>query len=146
MNPLSGCADRPWAAPVIGRGRQPKGATNRGAYDPNWYPTGEKISDADFAGPPGHHARLARICPSLHDKPASPHTLRHTAAMQLLHAGVDTTIIALWLGQEQINTTAIYLHADLTLKERAIARTAPPNTSPGRYRAPDALLAFLDGL
>jgi len=66
--------------------------------------------------------------------------------MNLLHAGVDTTVIALWLGHESIETTQIYLHADLTLKERALARTTPADTTPGRYRAPDTLLAFLESL
>lgn len=93
-----------------------------------------------------HAAEASGTCPTLRDKHVSPHTLRHTCAMQLLHAGVDTTVIALWLGHEQIETTAIYLHADLSLKERAIALTRPPNSPPGRYRAPDTLLAFLDGL
>ncbi|MEO9191122.1 MAG: tyrosine-type recombinase/integrase [Acetobacteraceae bacterium] len=74
-----------------------------------------------------------------------PHK-RHTAAMRLLHAGVDTTVIALWLGHERVDTTQIYLHADLALKERAIARTTPPNTRPGRYKPPDKLLAFLEAL
>jgi len=91
-------------------------------------------------------AAAGNTCPSLRNKSVSPHALRHTSAMQLLRAGVDTTVIALWLGHEQVDTTAIYLHADLALKERAIARTAPPHTAPGRYRAPDTLLAFLDGL
>jgi integrase/recombinase XerD len=85
-------------------------------------------------------------CPSLQEKRVTPHTLRHTAAMRLLHAGVDTTVIALWLGHERVDTTQIYLHADLALKERAIARTTPPNTRPGRYKPPDTLLAFLEAL
>jgi integrase/recombinase XerD len=85
-------------------------------------------------------------CQSLQDKHVTPHTLRHTAAMQLLHAGVDTTVIALWLGHERVETTQIYLHADLALKERAITRTTPPNTQPGRYKPPDTLLAFLQAL
>jgi integrase/recombinase XerD len=84
--------------------------------------------------------------PSLRDKRITPHTLRHTAAMRLLHAGVDTTVIALWLGHERVDTTQIYLHADLALKERAIARTTPPDTPAGRYRPPDTLLAFLEAL
>jgi integrase/recombinase XerD len=66
--------------------------------------------------------------------------------MQLLQAGVDRSVIALWLGHESFETTQIYLHADLQIKERALARTAPLPTSPGRYRAPDTLLAFLNGL
>lgn len=76
----------------------------------------------------------------------TPHVLRHTAAMRLLHAGVDTSVIALWLGHEQVETTQIYLHADLTLKERALERTRPPNAKPGRYQPPDKLLAFLEEL
>jgi len=66
--------------------------------------------------------------------------------MRLLHAGVDTTVIALWLGHEQVETTQMYLHADLALKERALARTKPLESKPGRYRPPDALLGFPDGL
>ena len=86
-------------------------------------------------------------CPSLHSKQVSPHVLRHTCAMQLLQAGVDTSVIALWLGHEHIQTTQIYLHADLSLKEHALARTAPSSPdAPGRYRPPDTLLAFLENL
>jgi integrase/recombinase XerD len=66
--------------------------------------------------------------------------------MRLLSAGVDTTVIALWLGHEQVETTQIYLHADLAIKERALARTLPVNGTPGRYRPPDSLLAFLEQL
>jgi len=93
-----------------------------------------------------HTATAATCCPTLRDKHVSPHVLRHTAAMALLHAGVDTTVIALWLGHESIETTHAYLHADLTLKERALARTPPRAGAPGRYHAPDSLLAFLDTL
>jgi integrase/recombinase XerD len=93
-----------------------------------------------------HAARAAEACPSLAAKRVSPHVLRHTAAMQLLAAGVDSAVIALWLGHERVETTQIYLHADLALKERALARTAPAGIRPGRYRAPDRLLAFLEGL
>jgi len=71
------------------------------------------------------------------------HTLRHTAAMNLLQAGVDLATIALFLGHEDLRTVQIYLHADLALKERALARTAPHDVAPGRYRPPDQLLAFL---
>jgi integrase/recombinase XerD len=85
-------------------------------------------------------------CPSLAAKNVTLHVLRHTAAMRLLHAGVDTAVIALWLGHEQVDTTQLYLHADLALKERALARTTPPNTRPGRYRPSDTLLAFLQSL
>jgi integrase/recombinase XerD len=88
----------------------------------------------------------ARRCATLHQKRVTPHTLRHTAAMQLLHAGVDITVIALWLGHERVETTQIYLHADMALKERAIERTNPPDARPGRYKPPDTLLAFLEAL
>jgi len=74
------------------------------------------------------------------------HTLRHTAAMRLLESGTDVTVIALWLGHEQLATAQLYLHADMNQKERAIARVTPPGTQPGRYRPPDPLLAFLEQL
>jgi integrase/recombinase XerD len=93
------------------------------------------------------HAMTARqSCPTLAAKAVSPHTLRHTAAMRLLHAGVDTCVIALWLGHESAETTQIYIHADLSLKERALARVTPTHSAPGRYRAPDSLIAFLESL
>jgi integrase/recombinase XerD len=88
----------------------------------------------------------ANRCPSLRTKRISAHVLRHTAAMQLLQADVDTSVIALWLGHEHVETTQIYLHADLSLKERALARTRPPATKPGRYRPSDSLLSFLESL
>ncbi len=88
----------------------------------------------------------ASVCPSMAAKKVTPHTLRHTAAMKLLHAGVDITVIALWLGHESPTTTRIYLHADMALKENAIARTSPPDTETTRYKAPDNLLTFLDQL
>ena len=93
-----------------------------------------------------HTTTAAARCPSLNAKAITAHTLRHTAAMRLLHAGTDTSVIALWLGHEQAETTQIYLHADLELKERALARTTPLDTRPGRYRPPDKLLAFLEAL
>ncbi len=93
-----------------------------------------------------HLATATRRCLSLNDKKVTLHTLRHTAAMQLLQAGVDTTVIALWLGHERVATTQIYLHADLALKEKALARTKPPDAKPGRYRPPDAVLALLEAL
>lgn len=93
------------------------------------------------------HATAARSnCPTLAAKTVSPHVLRHTCAMQLLAVGTDVTVIALWLGHEQIESTNVYLHADLGIKERALARTTPHHTAPGRYRPPDKLLAFLEGL
>lgn len=93
-----------------------------------------------------HASAAARRCSSLAAKTVSPHTLRHSSAMELLHAGVDTSVIALWLGHEGVESTQMYLHADLSIKERAIARTAPARTRPGRYRPPDPLLAFLEAL
>ena len=84
------------------------------------------------------HARTAAgCCPPLSTKTVTPHVLRHTCAMRLLAVGVDISVIALWLGHEGVETTQIYLHADLAIKERALARTAPASTTPGRYRAPD---------
>jgi integrase/recombinase XerD len=93
-----------------------------------------------------HVDSAAGGCPSLRDKRITPHVLRHTSAMRLLQAGVNTSVIALWLGHEQVETTQIYLHADLAIKERALARTTPTDTKPGRYRPPDPLLAFLEAL
>jgi len=93
------------------------------------------------------HARTAQACcPSLHGKKITPHVLRHSCAMNLLHAGVDITVIALWLGHESTATTQIYLQADLALKQQALDRTTPPATPAGRYRPPDQLLAFLEAL
>jgi len=88
----------------------------------------------------------AHTCKSLRDKTITPHVLRHSAAMQLLHAGVDTSVIALWLGHESVQSTQVYLHADMTIKQRALDRTRPADTAPGRYHAPDSLLAFLNAL
>lgn len=85
-------------------------------------------------------------CPSLRSKRVTPHVLRHTTAVSLLQAGNDRAVIALWLGHESIETTQMYLDADLTMKERALAKTAPLRAGPGRYRADDSLLAFLSGL
>jgi site-specific recombinase XerD len=110
-------------------------------------PTGRSLSrDALEHRLAKHAATAITICPTLKAKTISPHVLRHTAAMRLLRAGVDTSVIALWLGHEQIRTTQIYLHADLAIKEKALARTTPPDTKPGRYQPPDRILAFLDAL
>ena len=94
-----------------------------------------------------HVATARAVCPSLRSKRIGMHTLRHSAAMRLLESGTDVTVIALWLGHEQPATTArIYLHADMSQKQKAIDRLTPPGTTPGRYRPPDTLLAFLDAL
>lgn len=93
-----------------------------------------------------HVATARRTCPSLASKTVTPHTLRHSCAMNLRRHGVDAATIALWLGHEDVRTTyGVYMHADLTIKEEALARTAPPNTPAGRYRPPDAVLEFLEG-
>jgi site-specific recombinase XerD len=94
-----------------------------------------------------HHVTLASAsCPSIKAKRVTMHTLRHTAAMRLLLAGNDITVIALWLGHEQLSTTNVYLHADMTHKQQAIDRTKPLSAKPGRYQPPDALIAFLESL
>ena len=87
-----------------------------------------------------------RACPSLGQKTISMHVLRHSAAMRLLRAGIETSVIALWLGHEQVETTQIYLHADMGIKERALAATAPAVATPGRFRPNDKLLSFLEAL
>ncbi len=95
----------------------------------------------------GRHIRAAaKTCPSLGKKRVTPHTLRHTLAMNLLQSGVDITVIALWLGHESIETTQTYLHADMAMKEKALARTAQGSSAPKRYRPNDKLLAFLETL
>jgi site-specific recombinase XerD len=85
-------------------------------------------------------------CPTLARKHVTPHVLRHSTAVGLLEAGVDRAVIALWLGHESVETTQMYLDADLAMKERALARTAPLHVGPGRFRPRDPLLAFLEGL
>jgi len=91
-------------------------------------------------------AAAQRTCPSLAKKRVSPHVLRHTTAMELLQSGIDRTLIALWLGHESVETTQIYLDANLAIKEEVLSKTAPINTKAGRYRPDDDLLAFLKGL
>lgn len=93
------------------------------------------------------HAHQASIaCPSLYEKTISPHVLRHTTAVTLLQAGIDRSVIALWLGHESVETTQMYLDADLSVKERALARTAPIPAATQRFRPHDSLLAFLNDL
>ena len=93
-----------------------------------------------------HCLTASRTCPSIGTKRVTPHTLRHSTAMDLLHHGVDPAVIALWLGHENVETTQIYIHADMRMKEKALARVAAPSTPSGRFRPDDQLLAFLEGL
>lgn len=93
-----------------------------------------------------HVQASSDACPSLKTKRVSPHVLRHTTAMDLLQAGVEQSVIALWLGHESIETTQMYLDADLALKERMLDMTMPLNGIPGRYRPDDRLLSFLRAL
>jgi integrase/recombinase XerD len=93
-----------------------------------------------------HLATAQEACPTLRDKRVSPHVLRHTTAMNLLQAGVDRSVIALWLGHESVETTQTYIDADLAIKEKAVEQAAPPNTPKGRFRPGDRLLAFLRSL
>ena len=93
-----------------------------------------------------HVDRARQTCASLCTKRVFPHLLRHTAAMNLLQAGVDTTVIAMWLGHESVETTHVYLNADLELKRRVLAKTAPPGATAATFRPDDALLTFLNNL
>lgn len=93
-----------------------------------------------------HAAAASVVCPSLKEKSVTPHTLRHAAAMNLLMHGVDLSVIALWLGHESSETTQIYLHADMRLKERALAHTNSSGVVPARYKPSDPLLTFLESL
>jgi site-specific recombinase XerD len=108
---------------------------------------GTRLSTDAVAGLLSKHAAMAaRSCPSLAEKHVTPHVLRHSAAMALREQGVDLSVVALWLGHESIETTQMYMHADLRLKERALARTAPIEGAPGRFKPNDALMAFLENL
>jgi site-specific recombinase XerD len=127
---------RPWVDERAGQPDQPLFPTT----------TGRPLSVDAVQWLVAKHTAAARDCPSINSKAVSPHVLRHTCAMNLLHAGVDIAVIALWLGHQSTQTTEIYTHADMALKEKALARTTPPNTQPGRYRPPDPLLAFLQDL
>jgi site-specific recombinase XerD len=93
-----------------------------------------------------HRMAASKVCPSLTQKRVTVHRLRHTMAMELLQAGVDRAVIALWLGHESVETTQIYLEATLAMKEQALAKTSPPNGRPGRYKPGDPLLGFLNSL
>ena len=93
-----------------------------------------------------HAATATQSCPSLTGKRVHPHVLRHSCAMSLLQAHVDSTVIALWLGHADTSSTQQYIHADMTIKERALALLTPPTVKPGRYTPTDDLLAYLDNL
>jgi integrase/recombinase XerD len=121
-----------------------------------------RAEDSDFLFPNGASGKLSRSSvtqrlslavkhaiqqhPRLADRAISPHTIRHTTAMHLLQAGVDITVIALWLGHESPTTTHMYLEADLAMKKVALGRLQPVNAAPARYRPPDQLMAFLQSL
>ena len=93
-----------------------------------------------------HCRTAARTCPTLTDKNVTPHSLRHTAAMALPQQGVGCTVIAHWLGHESVETTQIYLHADLRIKERAMEQTRPISVKSGRFKPDNSLLEFLNSL
>ncbi|MFH1538215.1 MAG: site-specific integrase [bacterium] len=93
-----------------------------------------------------HLTAAAKQCPSLKRKRVTPHVLRHSAAMDMMMHGVDRSVIALWLGHESMETTQMYLHASLDLKEKALAKSSPLNIKPGRFKPDDQLLAFLESL
>jgi len=128
---------RSWLRERAGRAADPLFPTSTGA---------RLTRDAIARRITKHAAAAARRCPSLATKQLSPHGLRHTNAMQLLQAGVDTTLIALWLGHADVRSTQPYIHADMTIKERTLARTSQPSTTPGRYKPRDPLLSFLESL
>lgn len=124
-------------------------AERSGERDDPLFPTstGRLLSRDAVEHRVAHYVEVAGTsCLSLTKKHVSAHTLRHSCAMRLLQAGNDVAVIALWLGHEQVSTTSIYLHADMTQKERALARTATLGVKPGRYRPDDRLLAFLEAL
>jgi integrase/recombinase XerD len=129
---------RDWLRERRGRPADPLFISNRGT----------QLSRDAIEGIVRRHVETAsKKCPSLHEKRSvSPHVLRHSAAMQLLHSGVDRTVIALWLGHESVETTQMYIHADMKIKEKAIAKTQPVEAKHGRYRPTDKLLAFLEAL
>jgi len=109
--------------------------------------TGRRLSrDAIELRITTHAATAAKTCPTILTKDLHPHVLRHTCAMTLLQAGVDTSVIALWLGHADVRSTQAYVHADLTIREQALARTTPTTAPPGRFQPSDEVLAFLENL
>jgi integrase/recombinase XerD len=128
---------RRWLSERRGDDREPLFISNRGA----------RFSRDAVERIVRKYVALASLsCPTLKGKRVTPHVLRHSAAMQLLQNGVDRTVIALWLGHETVESTQMYVHADIELKEKAMAKTQPLAASLGRYRPKDELLAFLEGL
>jgi site-specific recombinase XerD len=124
-------------------------AERAGQPDDPLFPTrtGTRLSTDAIEQRVSTHAATAAInCPSLNAKHLHPHALRHSCAMSLLQAGVDTTVISLWLGHADVRSTDPYIHADMTIKEKALALVTPPDVKPGRYKPPDKLLAFLERL
>jgi len=124
-------------------------AERAGQPDDPLFPTrtGRRLSTDAIEQRVSTHAATAAInCPSLNAKHLHPHALRHSCAMSLLQAGVDTTVISLWLGHADVRSTDPYIHADMTIKEKALALVTPPDVKPGRYKPPDKLLAFLERL
>lgn len=138
--PLTGTAQkvlRVWMAERAGRAGDPLFPTR----------TGRRLSpDAIERRVAIHAATAATHCPTLQAKKLHPHMLRHSCAMSLLQAKVDVAVIALWLGHADMRSTDPYIHADLSIKERALAMTTPASVKPGRYTPPDSLLAFLESL
>jgi site-specific recombinase XerD len=138
--PLTAAAQkvlRTWLAERAGRAADPLFPTR----------TGRRLSPDAIERLVGIHGAIAaKECPSLQAKNLHPHVLRHTCAMSLLQAGVDVAAIALWLGHADMRSTDAYIHADLGIKERALALTTPATIKPGRYTPPDTLLAFLESL
>ena len=122
----------------------------RGSGEEPLFPTmhGSKMSRDALEHLVKRHVETAsKTCPSLVGKRVSPHVLRHSTAMNLLHHGVDQAVIALWLGHESVETTQIYIHADMKLKEKALAKmSVPANDTPSRYKPNDKLLGFLESL
>ena len=109
--------------------------------------TGNRLSRDAVERLVGKHARTAsETYPSMAGKHVTPHTLRHSAAMALVSAGTDISVIALWMGHESLDSSMVYIHADMALKQQALERTAIPGTKPGIYQPDDSLLAFLTGL
>ena len=126
-----------WLATTSGHDSDPLFPSNR---------QGRLTRDAVAARLARYHQIASQECPSLAAKAISPHTLRHSLAMELRRAGVDVTVLSLWLGHSDIRSTQVYVHADMQAKERALALTSPPGSPAGRYQPSDPLLAFLESL